>query len=136
MKKTFSTYFSKLTPWRISLAVCLGMLIGANPNVFVIQNLVIISCLFIFRIPKLLFLASLVASFILGMLFLDNGSHSLGTYFLSHKSFYGFFLSLSKVPLIALTGFTNSVTLGSALIAVIVLPVSFVASRFLHSKPS
>ena len=113
MVEFIRNYIDSQSPSRSSIAILCGMLLGTNPNIFVLQNIFVVLGLFMFRLPKRITLLTLVLSFVAGFVVLDQLSHNLGYYLLHADSLQALFSAISSMPLLAFTGFSNTVTLGS-----------------------
>ncbi len=104
---------SEADPWAISIALCLGMLAGLTPF-YTLHNLGVLLILLLFRLNISAFILSLILCSGLAYL-LDPLFHYFGLALLTSGSLSGLWISLYDSTFWRLTGFNNSIILGSVL---------------------
>lgn len=121
---------SEAEPAQISLAICLSMVLGFTP-LFSLHNLIILFAVCVVRVN--------LSAFLLGWaLFsgiawvVDPLFHGLGTWVLTLPSLESLWTTLYNTALFRLTGFNNTVVMGSLLTSLILfLPLFLLLNRLI-----
>lgn len=126
--KLFKALNSGQTPWQVTLALVLGMVMGLTPFSGV-QTIVIIFLALLLNIHFGLFLVS--ATFFAGVGYLfDPLFESFGYSLLSASALKGFWTSMYNSGIMRLTYFNNTIVLGSSVIAILLaLPLYIILNR-------
>ena len=116
---------------QIAAGIACGMILGFTP-VFSLQTLLVIFCLFFFRIQ---IGAATISAFFFAIpaYLLDPVFHAVGVRVLEMEGLRPLFTTLYNMPIIPFTRFNNSVVMGSGVLAVALAPVVFAVSRKLVS---
>ena len=117
---------------QIAAGIAAGFILGMGP-ILSLQAILVFLLVLIFRIQ---FGACMVASFFFKLIayLLDPLFDSVGTSLLEMESLKGLFTTLYNLPLVPLTRFNNSVVLGAGVLAVLLSPLVFIASKILIGK--
>jgi uncharacterized protein (TIGR03546 family) len=113
---------------QIAAGIACGLILGFAPA-FSLQTVLVIFLLFFFRIQ--IGAATLSAFFFKLMAYLiDPLAHTLGSKVLETPSLTPLFTQMYNMPIVPLTRFYNSITMGSAVISVVLaLPVFFLTKK-------
>ncbi|MDH5765927.1 MAG: TIGR03546 family protein [Gammaproteobacteria bacterium] len=125
--KLFRVLSSETSPMQISSAFALSMVTGLTP-LLSLHNLFIIFLIFIFRVN--------VAAFLLGTAFfsaiaylLDPAFHQLGHSILTHSALTDTWTALYNITTGRLSGFNNTIVMGSLAVSLIaLLPVLIISN--------
>ncbi|MES2964314.1 MAG: TIGR03546 family protein [Bdellovibrionota bacterium] len=111
---------------QIAAGIACGLILGFAP-VFSLQTLLVIVLLFFFRIQ--IGAATLAAFFFKFVAYLiDPLAHSVGSAVLELPSLQALFTTMYNMPIVPLTRFYNSITMGSGVISIVLaIPVFFLA---------
>ena len=108
---------SETSPMQISAGFALAMIAGLTPLIS-LHNLLVVFILLIFRIN--------IAAFMLGLLFfsgiaylLDPSFHQLGYSLLNNQNLNTLWTSMYNLSIWRLSGFNNTITMGSLVIALL-----------------
>ncbi len=126
--KLFKALNSGQTPWQVTLAIVLGMIMGLTP-LSGVQTVVIIFLALVLNIHFGLFLVS--AAFFAGVGYIfDPLFESFGYTLLSAGALKGLWTSMYNSGIMRLTYFNNTIVLGSFVVAVILaLPLYVILNR-------
>lgn len=112
---------------QIAAGVAAGFILGMSP-VFSLQSALVFFCLFLFRIQiGMAFLATFFFAFVAWVL--DPLFHAVGSSLLEAGALQGLWTTLYNMPLVPFTRFNNSVVLGAGVVALLLAPFLFFASR-------
>ena len=117
---------------QISAGVAAGFILGMTPS-FSLQTILIILCIFTFRIQIGAALLS-AALFAFPAYLLDNVFHSVGSSALQIKSLIPLYTQLYNMPIVPFTRFNNSVVMGSGLVSIALAPIVYLLARVLIIK--
>lgn len=112
---------------QIAAGIALGLILGLSPALS-LQSVLVFILIFLFRVQLG---AALLASFFFkfaGYL-LDPVVDPLGRWILEMPSLRPLFIQLYNMPLIPLTRFNNSIVMGSGVLALVLSPFLFFASK-------
>ena len=117
---------------QIAAGVAVGLILGFSP-ILSLQSLVVLICLFFFRIQ---ITAAFVSSFFFGFIayLLDPACDALGREILESESLRSAFTDLYAMPLVPLTRFYNSIVMGSGALAILLAPIVYFIAKFLVFK--
>jgi uncharacterized protein (TIGR03545 family)/uncharacterized protein (TIGR03546 family) len=115
--KLFRALNSAQTPWQVTLAITLGMIVGLTP-LSGIQTVVIFFLAFLLNIHLGLFLASLAFFAGIGYLF-DPIFEQIGFALLTSKSLSGLWTAWYNSGLMRMSYFNNTLVLGSTVVALL-----------------
>jgi uncharacterized protein (TIGR03546 family) len=117
---------------QIAAGVACGLILGFAPA-FSLQTLLVILFLFFFRIQMG---AALVSAFFFAFVawLLDPVHHLAGEAILETDALRPLFTTLYNIPLVPLTRFYNTITMGAAVVSIALAPVMFVVTRMLVLK--
>jgi uncharacterized protein (TIGR03546 family) len=116
----------------LAAGIAAGFILGMSPMLS-LQGLLVLLCIFIFRIQMgAAFLAAFFFAFI-GWL-LDPAFHAFGSAILEMDSLQGLFTAMYNMPLVPLTRFNNSIVMGAGVLAILLSPVIYFLSLFLIAK--
>jgi uncharacterized protein (TIGR03546 family) len=112
---------------QIATGVVAGMILGFSPMLS-LQSLLVFVCLFFFRIQ---IGAAFTTAFFFAIpaFLLDPVFHVIGSAILEIESLKEPFTTLYNMPIVPLTRFNNSVVMGAGVTAIVLAPVTFVASK-------
>jgi uncharacterized protein (TIGR03546 family) len=117
---------------QIAAGIALGFILGMSPG-FSLQTMLVFLLLFIFRVQiGAAFLACFFFKFVAWAA--DPLFDSVGRSLLEAPGLFSFWTSLYNMPIVPLTRFNNSVTLGSGITAIVLSPLVFVVGRSLVRK--
>jgi uncharacterized protein (TIGR03546 family) len=117
---------------QIAAGVVCGMILGFAPGLS-LQTLLVFACVFFFRIQ-------IGAAFGTAIFFkmlaypLDPVFHQVGTQVLEMEALHPTFVTLYNMPIIPLTRFNNSVTMGAGVLALLLAVPMFFLSKVLIRK--
>lgn len=117
LKKIWNALNHAGKPWQISLAIALGMLVGFTP-ILSIHNIVVLFIVFILNIHLSIFLLSVSFFGMIGLI-LDPLFASIGKTLLTSNSLESLFTSWFNDPILHLTYFNNTITMGSFIVSTI-----------------
>ena len=124
---------SETEPAQISLAVCVGMIVGLTP-LFSLHNLFLVLAMLILRVNLSAFLLSWLLFSGLAFL-LDPLFHRIGLAVLTADALQGLWTALYNTSLFLLSKFYNTVVMGSLLFsAVICVPLFLLSNQTRHGK--
>ena len=117
---------------QIAFGIAIGLILGFSPMLS-LQSLVVLLCLFIFRIQMTAaFLSAFFFSFIAYLL--DPACDLLGRAVLESESLHSIFTTLYGMPVVPLTRFYNSVVMGSGIVALLLAPFVYFLSKILIAQ--
>jgi uncharacterized protein (TIGR03546 family) len=117
---------------QIAWGVAAGFVLGLSPT-FSLQSVIIFLLILLFRIQAgAAFISAFFFSFVAFLL--DPLSSALGSWILEQESLQGFYRTLYNLPIIPLTRFNNSIVMGSGVLAILLMPFTFLGARFLVLK--
>lgn len=118
---------SEASPWQIAIAISLGLIVGLTPF-WRLHNLLILFIVLILRINLSGFIVSVSFFSLIGLVF--NGLfNNIGTSLLSNPDFSNFWSDLFSVPFGLFSQLNHSITLGSLVISLLLVPVCLFLSR-------
>ena len=131
--KLFKALNSGQTPWQVTLAIVLGMIMGLTP-LSGIQTVLILFLALLINIHFGLFLVS--GTFFAGVGYVfDPLFESLGYALLSSEALGGLWTAMYNSGIMRLTYFNNTIVLGSHIAALILaLPMYFILNRTIESS--
>jgi len=132
LKKIWKALNHAGKPWQISLAISLGMIIGLTPFVS-LHNVVIIIAVLLLNIHVGVFLLCVSAFSALGLIF-DPLFAVVGASLLHAESLQLIFTQIYNNPVGNLSGFNNTIFMGSFVISLILFPFVYIMSSFLLVK--
>ena len=117
---------------QIAAGVALGFVLGMTPA-FSLQTILIVFCLFIFRIQ---IGAALLSAFFFAFpaYLLDPLFHTVGKAILEAASLQTLFTTMYNMPIVPFTRFNNTIVMGSGVVAILLVPVVFFLARYLIAK--
>lgn len=117
---------------QIASGIACGLVLGFAPA-FSLQTVLIIILLFLFRIQ---IGAATLSAFFFSLIAwaLDPISHALGSAVLSSEGLRPLFTELYNMPLVPLTRFYNSITMGAGVLSVLLAPFVFFGSKLAVEK--
>lgn len=115
---------------QLAAGLACGVILGFAP-ILSLQALLVLFCCFFFRIQLgAAFLSAFFFKFI-AYLF-DPAADHLGRAVLESETFRPLFTTLYNIPLVPLTRFNNSITMGSGLVSfILVIPLFFVFKKLI-----
>jgi len=119
-------------PWQISFAISLGMVVGLTPFIS-LHNLVIIIAVLLLNIHVGVFVLSISLFGILGLI-LDPLFAFVGSSVLHTESLQLLFTQMYNNVIGNLSGFNNTIFMGSFIISLIFFPFVYILSSFLLIK--
>lgn len=119
-------------PWQISLAISLGMIVGLTPFIS-LHNVVIIIAVLLLNIHVGVFILSISLFGTLGLI-LDPLFASVGFSVLHAESLQMFFTQMYNNPVGYLSGFNNTILMGSFVISLVLFPFVYLLFSFLLVK--
>ncbi|MCX6131587.1 MAG: hypothetical protein NTX25_21320 [Proteobacteria bacterium] len=117
---------------QIILAMLWGSSLGLSPSFLGLHSLIMLASLVILRLPIFLLLVTAFSTWILGFLGLDTYIDALGAYLLRAPDLRAYWISAYNLPIVPWTRFNNSMILGAAVLAVLLLPLWIALSVFLR----
>jgi uncharacterized protein (TIGR03546 family) len=112
---------------QIAAGVACGLILGFAPALS-LQALLVFVCIFLFRIQVGAALASAFFFALVAWVF-DPVSHAVGSAVLETAALQPLFTTLYNMPLVPLTRFYNSVTMGAGVMSVLLAPLVFFGSK-------
>jgi uncharacterized protein (TIGR03546 family) len=112
---------------QIAAGVACGLILGFAPALS-LQALLVFVCMFLFRIQVGAALASAFFFALVAWVF-DPVSNAVGSAILETGALQPLFTTLYNMPLVPLTRFYNSVTMGAGAISVLLAPLVFFGSK-------
>ncbi|MGE0080397.1 MAG: TIGR03546 family protein [Thiohalomonadaceae bacterium] len=111
----------------IAAGVACGLILGFAPA-FSLQTVLVIVVLFLFRIQVG---AALISAFFFAFVawLLDPLHHAVGVALLEAEALTPLFTTLYHMPLVPLTRFYNSITLGAGVVSIALAPFVFLLAR-------
>ncbi|MGB3750963.1 MAG: TIGR03546 family protein [Arcobacteraceae bacterium] len=119
-------------PWQISLAISLGMIVGLTPFIS-LHNVVIIIAVLLLNIHVGIFILAMSVFGTLGLIF-DPIFASVGSSVLHSEELQMIFTQMYNNPIGNLSGFNNTIFMGSFVISLLLFPFVYVLSSFLLIK--
>jgi len=117
---------------QLAAGIVCGMILGFTPA-FSLQTLLVLICLFLFRIQVgAAFLAAFFFKF--AAFLFDPLFDGVGAWVLEIDSLKGFYTALYNLPIIPYTRFNNTVAMGSAIVSLVFAPFVFLFSKILILK--
>ena len=121
---------TETSPIQISAGFALAMIAGLTP-LMSLHNLLVVFLLLIFRIN--------IAAFLMGLLFfsgiaylLDPSFHQLGYSLLNNQSLNALWTSMYNISIWRLSGFNNTITMGSLVISLLAfIPVLIISNMLI-----
>ena len=132
IKKIWNALNHAGKPWQISLAISLGMIVGLTPFIS-LHNVVIIIAALLLNIHVGVFILSISLFGALGLI-LDPFFASVGITVLNAESLQMIFTQMYNNPLGNLSGFNNTILMGSLLISFILFPFMSILTSILLIK--
>ncbi len=114
---------------QIAAGVACGLILGFAPMLS-LQGLLVVLCMFLFRIQIGAALAS-AAFFALVAWLIGPLSHTIGSAILENEALRPLFTTLYNLPLVPLTRFYNSVVMGAGVLSLLLAPLVFFVSKLL-----
>lgn len=116
---------------QIAAGFACGLILGFAPMVS-LQALLVFVCMFLFRIQ---IGAALVSAFFFAFIawIADPVSDVLGSAILETEALRPLFTTLYNIPLVPLTRFNNSITMGAGIVSLLLAPLVFLGSKRLIS---
>jgi len=113
---------------QIAAGIAVGFVLGMTPA-FSLQTLLMIACLFLFRIQ--IGAATVFAVFFSPFAYLlDPMFHAAGVWVLERPALQATFEWMYQAPVIPFTRFNNTVVMGSGFVAITMLPFVFMGARW------
>lgn len=112
---------------QIAAGFACGLILGFSP-VLSLQALLVFICIFLFRIQ---IGAALVSSFFFAFVawLFDPVSHMLGAAILEAEPLRPLFTAMYNMPLLPLTNFYNSITMGAGVVSLLLAPLVYLGSK-------
>ncbi|MCJ8321679.1 MAG: TIGR03546 family protein [Colwellia sp.] len=130
--KLFSALNSDSSSRQISLAICLGFIVGLSPF-FSLHNLLLFMIVLFLRVHLGSFILSV--GFFSGLSYLFSSLIVLvGEYLLTHESLNTIFTSLYQLDIFKLAHLHHTYTLGALVIGCLLSPAVYFLSNFLIKK--
>ncbi|MBU1170622.1 MAG: TIGR03546 family protein [Proteobacteria bacterium] len=123
---------SEIEPGQISLALCFSMLMGLTP-LFSLHNVFVLFAVLFIRVNLSAFLLGW-GMFSLMAYLLDPLFHSLGLIVLSAPVFQGLFTILYNIPIARVSGFNNSIVMGSLVFSLVLFVPSYIVFKILITR--
>lgn len=131
--KLFKALNSGQTPWQITAAIVMGMIMGLTP-ISGVQTVLLLFLALIINIHFGLFLVSSAFFAAIGYIF-DPLFESFGYMILTAEALQGVFTSMYNSGIMRLTYFNNTIVLGSFIVAVfLALPLYFILNRVIETS--
>jgi uncharacterized protein (TIGR03546 family) len=117
---------------QIAAGIACGLILGFAPA-FSLQTLLVVLCLFFFRIQ---IGAALVSAFFFAFIawLLDPLHHLVGQAILEAAALQPLFTAMYNMPLVPLTRFYNTITMGAGVVSIALAPVIFLLAKRLIMK--
>jgi len=132
LKKIWKALNHAGKPWQISLAISLGMIVGLTPFIS-LHNVVIIIAVLLLNIHVGIFILALSVFGALGLIF-DPLFASVGSSVLHAELLQSVFTQMYNNPVGNLSGFNNTIFMGSFVISLVLSPFIYILSSFLLIK--
>lgn len=117
---------------QIAAGIAFGLILGFAPA-FSLQTLLVIFCLFFFRVQ--IGAATLAAFFFAFPAYIfDPLFHKIGVIVLELESLQPLFTTLYNLPIVPFTKFYNTVVMGAGVTSILLFPIVFVLSKKLIEK--
>jgi uncharacterized protein (TIGR03546 family) len=117
------------SPWQISLALCLGLLVGLTP-LLTVHNMFLLLLVLIVRVNLGVF--SLSLGIFSGVAYvIDPLSEGFGFWLLPVESLQSFWTAMYQISFWRLLQFNNSLVLGSLCLCLLLVPAVFIGSKVL-----
>lgn len=112
---------------QIAAGIACGLILGFAPMLS-LQALLVFVCMFLFRIQVG---AALVSAFFFAFIawMFDPVSDAVGSVILEMDALRPLFTAMYNMPLVPLTRFYNSVTMGAGIISLLLAPLVFVGAK-------
>lgn len=112
---------------QIAAGFACGLILGFAPA-FSLQTLLVVICLFFFRVQ---IGAALLSAFFFTFVAwtFDPLHHAVGTVILESQALQPLFSAMYNMPLVPLTRFYNSITMGAAVVSIALAPFMFLLGR-------
>ena len=112
---------------QIAAGIACGLILGFAPMLS-LQALLVFVCMFLFRIQ---IGAALLAAFFFALVawLFDPVSDAVGSAILEMDALRPLFTAMYNMPLVPLTRFNNSITMGAGLVSLVLAPLVFLASK-------
>lgn len=131
--KLFKALNSGQTPWQVTLAIVLGMIMGLTP-LSGVQTALILFLALLINIHFGLFLVSSAFFAGVGYIF-DPLFESFGYMFLSAEGLQGLWTAMYNSGIMRLTYFNNTIVLGSFVVAIVLaLPLYLILNRVIDTS--
>ncbi|MDA3792542.1 MAG: TIGR03546 family protein [Elusimicrobia bacterium] len=127
IKKLIKALNADAEPGELAGGVILGLMLGLTPA-FALHNLIVIGLIIILNVN---ISAAIFSSILFGIigLFIDPLSGIIGEKLLLSGALQNFWTAAYNIPVIPLTGFNNTVVLGSFMISLILMVPLFILSK-------
>jgi uncharacterized protein (TIGR03546 family) len=112
---------------QIAAGFACGLILGFAPMLS-LQGLIVLVCIFLFRIQIGAALLSAAVFAIIAWL-LDPLSDAVGSAILEADALRPMFTALYNMPLVPLTRFYNSITMGAGVVSLLLAPLVFLGSK-------
>jgi len=114
---------------QIAAGFACGLILGFAP-VLSLQSLLVFGCMFLFRIQ---IGAALISAFFFALIawLFDPVSHAIGSAILDFEVLRPMFTVMYNMPLVPLTRFYNSITMGAGVLSLLLAPLVFVGGKHL-----
>jgi uncharacterized protein (TIGR03546 family) len=117
---------------QIAAGIACGLILGFSP-ILSLQALLVFILLFFFRIQiGAAFLAAFFFKFVAFLI--DPIAHDIGSSILQSPGLQPTWTKLYNMPIIPYTRFNNSIVMGSGVLAIVLAPFIFIASKILIHK--
>ena len=129
--KLFKAFNSSQTPWQMSLAISLGMVMGLTPLIGW-QSIIIVLFVLIINVHIGLFIVS--SGFFAGLAYLlDPSFESLGYSILTNPNLQDYFTTAYNSSIMRMTYFNNTLVIGSSIVAFALLaPMYFILDAVVY----
>lgn len=112
---------------QIAAGFACGLILGCAP-IMSLQALLVIICMFLFRIQIGAALLSACFFALIAWMF-DPLSDAVGSAILEAEALQPIFTAMYNMPLVPLTRFYNSITMGAGVVSLLLAPVIFLGSK-------
>lgn len=123
--------------FQLVLTFFYGSWLGFSPGVFSLHMILLLLSLCILRLPLILLAIVAATCWALGMVGLDAGIDALGLRLLREPALSSLWTQMYNAPIVPWTRFNNSMVLGAATLAFVLLPLwigcSFALRRSLRA---
>jgi len=112
---------------QIAAGFACGLILGFAP-VLSLQALLVFVCMFLIRIQ---IGAALISAFFFALVawLFDPVSHEIGSAILDAEALRPMFIAMYNMPLVPLTRFYNSITMGAGVLSLLLAPLVFIGGR-------